>query len=224
MPYKLSPSALTLFEECKRCFWLHHNKKIKRPETPFPSLPSGMDRILKEHFDNFMRKRKLPPELAEHRECKGMKLYDDEERLKVWRNNLKGIGWEDEQGNVLHGAIDNLLVKDDKLVVLDYKTRGYPLKEDTTEHYQKQLDIYCFLLRKNGYEVKDYGFLLFYMPKEVLETGEVVFDTQLVKMQVDEKNAENLWKNALKLLEGKCPEKDEECLWCKLVEAETRGT
>ena len=91
MAYKLSPSSLTLFEECPRCFWIHHNSKIKRPSSPFPSLPSGMDRILKEHFDKFMRKGKLPPELCKNPECEGMKLFDDEDLLGVWRNNFKGI-------------------------------------------------------------------------------------------------------------------------------------
>jgi hypothetical protein len=221
--YKLSPSALTLFEECPRCFWLHHNAKIKRPETPFPTLPSGMDRILKQHFDRFMKKNKLPPELCKKEECKGMKLFQDSSLLDIWRNNLKGISWTDEKGNILHGAVDNLLVKGKKLVVLDYKTRGYPLKEDTCERYQKQLDIYCFLLKKNSYDVENFGFLLFYMPREVLESGEVIFDTELVKMKTEPENGEKLWKKALKLLEGKCPEKDEECVWCKLIEASSFG-
>jgi xanthosine utilization system XapX-like protein len=53
--------------------------------------------------------------------------------------------------------------KNDRLIVLDYKTRGFPLKEDTAAHYQDQLDIYNFLLRKNGYRTEDYGYLLFYL-------------------------------------------------------------
>jgi len=47
----LSPSRLNLFRECERCFWLRSNKDVKRPSGPFPSLPSGMDRIIKQHFD-----------------------------------------------------------------------------------------------------------------------------------------------------------------------------
>ena len=227
MPFKLSPSSLTLFEECPRCFWLHHNKSIKRPQGIFPSLPSGMDRILKQHFDKFMKKGLLPPELCKNKECKNLKLFDDENLLKIWRNNLKGISWTDKEGNILHGAVDNLLVKGErdkkKLIVLDYKTRGYDLKEDTSSKYQKQLDIYCFLLQKNGYHVEDFGFLLFYVPKEVLSSGEVVFDTKLIKMKVDEKRAESLWKKALSLLEGKCPKKDEKCVWCRLIKAESFG-
>src|SRR3989344_3459495 len=89
MTFKLSPSSLTLMEECPRCFWLDKHKVWKRPAGIFPSLPSGMDGILKNHFDKFMRKGILPPELSANGNCSDMKLFDDEEKLKVWRNNLK---------------------------------------------------------------------------------------------------------------------------------------
>lgn len=222
MEYKLSPSALSLMEECPRCFWLHHNKDKKRPVGIFPSLPSGMDSILKKHFDKFMKRGILPPEIRKNGECIGCRLFDNEELLNVWRNNLKGISWADEKGNILHGAVDNLLIKGSKIIVLDYKTRGFPLKEDTAEYYQNQLNIYNFLLRKNRYETEDYSFLLFYIPKEVLETGEVVFNTHLVKMKIDISNAEKLWKKALKILNGPCPKKHSEedpkkCAWCELL-------
>ena len=65
MTYKFSPSSLSLLKDCPRCFWLRFNKKINRPDSIFPSLPSGMDKILKEHFDKFMKKGELPPELSE---------------------------------------------------------------------------------------------------------------------------------------------------------------
>ena len=64
MPYKFSPSSLALLKDCPRCFWLHFNKNIRRPAGIFPSLPSGMDKILKIHFDNFRDKGKLPPEFV----------------------------------------------------------------------------------------------------------------------------------------------------------------
>jgi len=200
-------------QECPRCFWLDKHDTWKRPSGVFPSLPSGMDKILKIHFDKFMKKGKMPPELCEKMECKNLKLFDDENLLLIWRNNLKGISWTDKEGNILHGSIDNLLVKGKKLIVLDYKTRGFPLKEDTADRSQNQLNLYNFLLQKNGYETEDFAFLLFYYPKEVLETGEIIFENQLVKMPVDIKNAEALWKKAIKLLNSECPE--ECCEWCE---------
>lgn len=216
MTFKLSPSSIGLMQECERCFWMEKHKKWKRPSGIFPSLPSGVDKILKEHFDYFMEKGELPPELCNHEHCENMKLFDNVELLKIWRNNRKGILWEDDEGNILHGAVDNILVSGKKLIVLDYKTRGFELKEDTHEHYQHQLDIYNFLLRKNGYETEDFGFLLFYVPEKVLETGEFVFKTRLIKMEANTKHAEKLFNTALKLLNGECPSKC--CEWCEKVE------
>ncbi len=216
--FKLSPSALNLYKECPRCFWLAKHKIWKRPAGIFPSLPSGMDKILKIHFDKFRDKGQLPPELCENGECKNMKLFGEKELLKKWQSNFKGVSWTDKKGNELHGAVDNILVKGKKLIVLDYKTRGYALKEDTAEHYRFQQNTYNFLLRKNGYETEDFFFLLFYVPNEVMATGEVLFDTELVKMKVDVGMAEKIWKEALELLGGECPEKNDECLWCNKVE------
>lgn len=219
--FKLSSSSIELMIECPRCFWLEKHGVWKRPGGIFPSLPGGMDRILKRHFDNFRSKGRLPPELCERQECKNMKLFGEtefeKELLEIWRNNRKGIVWADDKGNILHGAVDNILVKDNRLIVLDYKTRGYPLKENTAESYKNQLDIYNFLLRKKNYKTYEYSFLLFYVPKEVLETGEVIFDTELVKMPVDIENARNLWEKALELLNGDCP--SEKCEWCLGVES-----
>jgi len=213
MAYKFSPSSLSLLKECPRCFWLRFNKKINRPAGIFPSLPSGMDKILKVHFDKFMKKGELPPELQKFNGK--LKLFDDEELLNVWRNNFRGIQWTDKKGNLFRGAVDNILVKGKKLIVLDYKTRGYPLKEDTHEHYQDQMDIYNFLLRKNDYQTEDYTYLLFYHPNKVHENGDVDFHADLVKIKVNIDNAKKIFKKAVDVLEGELPAPSDECEYCK---------
>jgi len=214
--YKLSPSTLNLFKECKRCFWLKLNKNIKRPDTIFPSLPSGMDKILKTHFDSFMEKDKLPPELCNN-ECKDLKLFNDKELLKIWRSNFKGIQYKDKEGNILRGAVDNILIKDNKLIVLDYKTRGYPLKEDTHKHYQDQLDIYTYLLTKNNYKTEDYAYLLFYHPDKITKKGEVIFNTDLIKIKINIKNAENIFKEAINVLKKEIPKPSKDCGFCNWI-------
>ncbi len=215
MPYKFSPSTLSILKECPRCFWLQFSKGIKRPEGVFPSLPSGMDIILKKHFDMFRDRGEMPPELK-HLEGE-YKLFDDINLLADWRNNFKGIHWQDEEGNVFRGAIDNLLLKDGKLVVLDYKTRGYPLKEETAGYYQDQMDIYNLLLRKNGYETEDYAYLLFYHPKEVSEQGDVVFHTDLIMRNIDVGNAERIFSAAVAVLQGEMPSPAVNCRYCGYV-------
>lgn len=212
MPHHLSPSTLKLLKNCPRCFWLHFNKGVKRPETIFPSLPSGMDRVLKEHFDRFRDKGELPPEL---KTLNGeVKLFDDVKLLDIWRNNFKGIQWKDEQGNLFRGAVDNLLKKGEKLIVLDYKTRGFPLKEDTHEYYRDQLDIYNLLLRKNGYKIEDYAYLLFYHPTGVHADGRVDFKADLVTLNISVRNAEEIFSKALEVLNGDMPNASEECGFC----------
>ncbi len=113
----------------------------------------------------------------------------------------------------MRGAIDDILIKGKKLIVLDYKTRGYALKEDTANYYQLQLNLYNFLLRKNGYETEDYAFLLFYIPSEVLGGGKILFDTKLVKMKIDTKQSGKVWATAIKLLNSTCPK--DSCEWCE---------
>jgi len=214
--YKISPSSINLMIDCERCFYLQLVKKEKRPESIFPSLPSGMDKILKIHFDKFMEKGQLPPEIREELSNE-YKLFSNKEKLDIWRSNFKGIEYKDNKsGILLRGAVDNILEKGDKLIVLDYKTRGFPLKEDTHEHYITQMDIYNFLLRKNGYKTEDYTYLLFYYPKEVADTGEVIFDTKLIKIKTDPKRGEKVFKKAVKILEGNEPKANKDCGYCKL--------
>ena len=57
----------------------------------FPTLPGGMDKILKVHFDKFRDKGELPPELCNNGECLNLKLFDDVELLKAVTWTLKDL-------------------------------------------------------------------------------------------------------------------------------------
>src|SRR3989338_4613662 len=212
-PVKLSPSSLSTLKDCPLCFWLAFNKKISPPGGIFPSLPSGMDLVLKKHFDAFREKGKMPEELN----GTGARLFSDMDLLKVWRSNFKGISWTDSKGNVLRGAVDEILEKDGKLIVMDFKTRGFALKDDTHEHYQDQMDIYNFLLRKNGYETEDYAYLLFFHPTHIEKDGDFGFHRTLKKIDINVKNAERIFQNAIKCLEGPQPKPGKECGVCEFV-------
>jgi len=215
MTYTFSPNTLSLLRDCPRCFWLKFRKRIKRPDFAFPSLPRKIDIILKQHFDKFMRKGLLPPELAE---LNGeVKLFDNEDLLKTWRNHKRGIRWTDSEGNVFMGAIDNLLVKGNKLIILEYKTCG-SVKENSHERYRDQIDIYNLLFRLNGYETEDYAYILFYYPNKVQENGDINFHSHLRKVKVDIRNAKSLFKQAVEILKQPMPEPDPNCQFCGWVE------
>lgn len=209
----LSSSRLSLLRECKRCFWREVNKGIKRPKAIFPSLPNGIDLILKKHFDVFRCKNSLPPDIEG--KLKGH-LFADMGKLKIWRNNFKGLQYIDKKSGIgLRGALDDLFVTEDGLhIPLDFKTRGFPLKEDTAEHYQHQMDIYCFLLEKNAMKTEKFACLIFYYPIKVEAHGGFEFKCEVVKIRTSKKNGEKLFKEAIKILQGPEPDPDLECPYC----------
>lgn len=161
----------------------------------------------------FRKEGKLPPELVKHKVK--AKLFENTELLNLWKANRKGISYqEDETGIVLRGAVDEILEKNGKLIVLDFKTRGFPLKEDTAHHYQDQMNMYNFLLRKNGYKTEDYAYLLFFHPIGIDKKGNFVFKTDLVEMKINIKHAEDLLKKAVEVLNRDMPEPAEGCEFC----------
>ncbi|MFH1978159.1 MAG: hypothetical protein ABIJ92_02440 [Candidatus Aenigmatarchaeota archaeon] len=193
---------------------MHVNKKVRRPSGAFPSLPAGMDKILKEHFDDYRKRGVIPKELEG--KFNG-KLYPDLESLDVWRNNRKGLRFTDEKsGMILMGALDDLYVTKNGLYApLDFKTRGYPLKDDTHEHYQHQMDIYSYLLEKNSMKPAGYAILIFYHPKCVTSSCNVEFNADPLKVKTIIKNGEKIFLDAIQCLSGKEPKGS--CIWCKNI-------
>ena len=191
-------------------------KGLGHPSGAFPSLPSGMDKILKAHFDSYRERKHMPPEL---KELSGLKLFDNMDLLAIWRNNFKGISYHDKKLDAtLRGAVDDMLVGDGKLIVLDFKTRGFPVKENTHESYQDQLNIYNYLLEKNQHKVENYAYLLFYYPDKVNADGAVLFHTHLKKVHTHPKDAEKLFRDAVKILQSEePPEAAKDCDHCGFV-------
>ncbi len=213
----LSPSALSLFKNCPRCFWLEKVKNIKRPRGIFPSLPGGMDRVIKTYFDTFRIKGLLPPELRIDA-FKGIRLYDDQVQLERWRAWRTGLQYQKDD-EVLSGMLDDLLVKDGAYIPFDYKTKGSPTnEEDATKYYQTQLDCYALMLEGNGLKTAGYGFLLYYTPKEVGENGQVSFEIQPIKIGTDTERAKALVHQALSILTGPAPKSAHDCEYCEWLE------
>lgn len=218
---KLSPSALSVFLECKRCFWLTHNKKLPRPRGIFPSLPSGMDLVIKDYFDKYRNMGKLPPELKGKVD---FKLFPDLELLNQWRSWKTGLEYVDEEASaILFGALDDLgvaesgggkLFGDAKYVPLDYKTKGYEVKEGDERFYQNQLDSYGLMLRGNKMPPTDYAYLIYYVPKEVSEGGMVKFDVTPKKVKINPDSALKVLRDAVAFLKEPEPKLHTDCEYC----------
>lgn len=212
---RLSPSKINTFMDCKRCFWLAVNEGLKQPSGPFPSLPSGMDKIIKEHFDRFRDAGEVPPELAEA--DVDAVPFPDEDFLAKARNWRSEPRYEDpETGAVVAGAVDDLLLNpDDEIIVLDYKTRGYPPKTAVPGYYRRQVNLYNLILRQNGYATADHGLLLYYYPDTVMEDGGIVFHTEFHEVPVDLAAAQDLVRDAVATLQGPQPPVNPDCEFCR---------
>ena len=210
---RLSPSTLNLFLECPRCFWLQFNKEIQRPRGIFPSLPGGMDRVIKEYYNGYRKMKRLPPELEG--KVEGL-LFPEEALLEEWRDWRKGLSYEDKTLDVvLRGALDECLVKDEFYIPLDYKTKGSaPNQQDSEKYYQNQLDCYCLLLELNKRPTCSLGYLVYYYPGKVEKNGVVQFKVEPIKMETEPFRAKETLEKAVKLLKGPLPS-SEGCDYCE---------
>lgn len=212
---RLSPTTgLSLFSECKRCFWLHYNKAVHRPRGIFPSLPGGMDLVIKKYFDQY--RGKLPPELSGN--VDGV-LLSDRALMEKWRNWRTGLAYVDRERNaILFGALDDCLIKDGEYIPLDYKTKGSaPRNGDSERYYQLQLDTYALLLLKNGYTPKNYAYLVYYYPQNVSSNGVVTFAVEPVKVATSTSRAQKTFEDAIALLKGPIPKHHSDCEYCSWV-------
>ncbi|MDY6769340.1 MAG: PD-(D/E)XK nuclease family protein [Candidatus Nanohaloarchaea archaeon] len=211
----LSPTSINLFIECERCFWLKERQGRDRPSFPFPSLPGGMDREIKNHFDRFRAKGEVPPELTEA-DIDAVPYPGGEflENCRDWRKRPRYRN----DGAVLRGAVDDLLnTRGGDIVVMDYKTRGYPPKEDAgvPHYYERQVNLYNLILRSNGYDTADFGLVLYYYPDRVAENGDVVFHTEFREVPVDLGAAKRTFEEAVATLQQGEPDPADDCEFCE---------
>lgn len=196
---RFSNSQLGIYEDCPRCFWLEQHHKVKRPRGIFPSLPGGVDRILKPYFDNHVKAKTFPPEMEK---LAGAMPYWDRAKMHHWRN-WRNLQIEVDGIALLSGALDELITWPDGVhSPYDYKTRGAPPVEGASEdYYGTQLDIYHLLIEE-GCKLKcnGDGYLGYYWPIEVTGHGDFKFATDVVKLATDPARAVKLIYDAIKCL------------------------
>lgn len=212
-PIRLSATSLNLYRECPRCFWLEHSGQIHRPRGIFPSLPGGMDNVIKKYFDGFRSTGSMPPELIGKVEGSLVRDQALMERLRSWRTSPS---YRDPNLNAtLIGALDECFVDGGLYIPVDYKTRGYPLKEGAKEYYQDQLNCYTLLLEANGMKTKRFAYLIYYYPDSVKASGVVQFNVEPKKLTTDPEAAKSHLIEVVKLLrQPQPPPHHSSCEFC----------
>ncbi len=183
--WRLSRPKIDLFIECPRCFYIDNKLGTARPKGFPMNLNTAVDTLLKKEFDIY-RKQQKPHPLMTKFNIDAVPL--DHPKIDIWRENFKGIDFFHEAtGMTICGAVDDLWVnKRGEVYVVDYKSTSkeekVSLDADWQIGYKRQMEIYQWLLRKNGFEVSAIGYFVYANGKTDLDKfdAKIEFDIDII--------------------------------------------
>jgi hypothetical protein len=163
-PFKLSRSKIDLFLSCPRCFYLDRRLGTGRPPGfPF-SLNSAVDALLKKEFDIHRVAQSAHPLMTTY----GVDAVPfQHEMMNEWRENFKGVQYLHEATNfIITGAVDDVWVNPQgELIIVDYKSTSkdaeITLEEEWKDGYKRQMEVYQWLMRRNGFTVSNTGYFVY---------------------------------------------------------------
>jgi len=164
-PFALSRSRLENYLKCPRCFYLDRRLGVEPPSGPPFNINSAVDHLLKKEFDHYRALQQPHPYMLEA----GLDAVPfAHDMLEEWRENFKGVQCvHSGSGFKVTGAIDDLWLdrKSGQLIVVDYKATAkdaeVTLDADWQISYKRQMELYQWLLRKNGFDVADTGYFVY---------------------------------------------------------------
>lgn len=228
-PFKLSRSKIDLFSDCPRCFYLDRKLGVGRPPGyPF-ALNSAVDTLLKQEFDIHRANGTKHPLIEKY----GVDAQPvPHENLAQWRHNFTGIQYLHKPTNFLiTGAIDDLWQNSQgEYIVVDYKATAKneeitELNKEWQEGYKRQMEVYQWLLRQNGYKVSDTGYFVYCNGKADREAfdGKLEFDVTLITHTGNDSWIEKTILEIHKCLNSdKIPTADSDCDYCSYTEAASK--
>lgn len=187
-----SRSKVERFQECARCYWLEARYGIGRPDSfPF-TLNNAVDELFKREFDIHRANGTKHPLMEAYKiDAVPLKHKDVEE----WRDALKrGIKYHHPESNItLRGGIDDIWQNSNGEVhIVDYKaTAGkdvVTLDDEWKDSYKRQIEIYQWLFRKNGFNVSPIAYFVYangQNDKEAFD-GKLEFDVTILPYEAKE--------------------------------------
>lgn len=208
--YKISRSKIELFKQCPRCFWLDARLKIRRPSGPPFRINTAIDELLKKEFDVY-RTKKLPHPMMEEFGVAATPFAHDE--LDKWRQNFVGVQAVHKPSNLLvTGAIDDVWANEKgELIVVDYKATAkqadVTIDADWQIAYKRQMEVYQWLLRQNGFKVNDIGYFVYANGRLDLDgfNNKVEFKTKIIPYAGDDSWVDDTLVKMKECLEGDMP-------------------
>lgn len=225
IPFKFSRSKIDLFLNCPRCFYLDRRLGVGQPPGfPF-NLNSAVDKLLKKEFDLHRAKQKTHPLMKAY----GLNLVPFQHKMMdEWRENFKGVQYLHEPTNlIITGAVDDLWTdKQGMIYVVDYKSTSKEsevnLDADWQIGYKRQMEVYQWLLRRNGFKVSDTGYFVYcngLTDREAFD-AKLEFDIKLISYTGDDAWVEGAIKAAHQcLMSNKIPAAGANCDFCAYAKA-----
>lgn len=164
-PYKVSRSKIELYKQCPRCFWLDVRLKITRPNSPPFNINKTIDELYKKEFDSHRVAGTQHPIMVENK-LNGVLPFAHKD-LDTWRYNFTGVVAVHQPTNLhVFGAVDDVWVNDTgELIVVDYKATSKDKEVSISSgwqiSYKRQMEVYQWLLRQNGFQVNDTGYFVY---------------------------------------------------------------
>lgn len=220
-PFLISRSRLEKFLECPRCFYLEMKRGIKRPSMPGFTLNMAVDALMKKEFDFYRSDRSSHPLMKAY----GIKAIPFQHpEMDNWRNNFKGVRYHHQPTNfIIYGAVDDIWQDEEgNLIVVDYKATStnevISLDDRYRQSYKRQVEIYQWLLRQNGFPVSDLCYFVYangLKDKEAFD-GQLEFKVEVIPYRGDDGWVEDAIESAHRCLVSETiPQSDPECEYCQ---------
>jgi len=224
--WRLSRSKIDLFMECKRCFYIDNKLGTARPKGyPF-TLNSAVDKLLKKEFDIHRAQSSQHPLMKTY----GLDAVPySHQKIDEWRDALRsGIQFlHPATGMLISGGIDDVWVNPaGELIIVDYKATSKDeevnLDAKWQDGYKRQMEIYQWLFRNNGFNVSKTGYFVYANGQTDRESfdGKLEFDIKLIPYKGNTEWIEKVILDIKKCLDDdRIPSGAEECDYCNYTES-----
>jgi len=225
-PFRFSRSKIDLFVQCPRCFYLDQRLGVGRPSS-FPlTLNNAVDELMKKEFDVHRVAKSAHPIMDEY----GIDAVPfNDPRMEEWRDALRrGISYHDTKLNViLRGGVDDVWVNPaGELIIVDYKATSskneVTLDDEWKIQYKRQMEIYQWLFRQNGFTVSDTGYFVYVnalTDKKALDK-KLEFDVTVIPYSGSTDWIAAVITNIKKcLMDDRIPKSGKDCDYCSYIDS-----
>jgi CRISPR/Cas system-associated exonuclease Cas4 (RecB family) len=225
--WKLSRSKIDLFQECRRCFYLDNKLGLARPKGPSFTLNIAVDALLKKEFDVHREDKTAHPLMKSY----GVDAVPFQHKdMEKWRENFVGIQYLHEPtGFLMSGAVDDIWVgPGGDLMIVDYKATSKDGKMEALDdtkwqaQYRRQMEIYQWLFRKNGFNVSNIGYFVYVnaLKDKKAFDGKLEFDVTLIPNEGNDEWIEAVLLQIKECLDSpRIPDYSPDCDYCRYIKA-----